>query len=191
MTHASGGVAPRSARNHFSMLGLPVRFGLDLAALEQAWKAVQGAVHPDRFAGGTDAQRLLALQYSTQINEAHDTLKNPLRRAAYLCKLHGVEIDAERNTAMPADFLAQQMEWRESLDDAVAAGDTRAIAQIEQELVGAITESEILLEHLLDRDLPDYVRGAEEVRRLMFLVKFKSHLHDEQRRVAHGAVADR
>lgn len=181
---------PMVARNHFSLFNLPVRFALDLNALEAAWRAVQTAVHPDRFASGTDAQRLLALQYSTQINEAHQTLKDPVRRATYLCHLNGVEIDAERNTAMPEDFLVQQMEWRESLDDAVAARDLRGLSRLEQEVNNAIAEGELLIGHLLDRAEPDTLRAAEEVRRMMFLTRFKSQVHDEQRRCGHGSVAD-
>ena len=61
------------------------------------------------------------MQWAVRVNEAYQRLKDPLKRAAYLCELDGAPIDAENNTAMPADFLMQQMEWREALDDA----DTR------------------------------------------------------------------
>lgn len=188
---ASSGQASVPARNHFSLMGLAPRFALDADALERAWRALQAAVHPDRFAAATPAQQRLALQYSTAINEAHDTLKDPLRRAAYLCEINGVAIDAERNTAMPADFLVQQMEWRESLDDAVAARHADAIGQLQEEVRTAVAETELLMEHLLDCPQPDYARASDEVRRMMFLKKFMQQLMDEQRRIAHGVVADR
>ncbi|MBU3725191.1 MAG: Fe-S protein assembly co-chaperone HscB [Burkholderiaceae bacterium] len=180
-----------TARDHFSLFGLPVRFALDGDALERAWRAVQGAVHPDRFAGGTDAQRLLALQYSTRINEAHDTLRDPMRRAAYLCALNGVAVDAERNTAMPPEFLMQQMEWRESLEDASNAKDMRGLAQLEQEVSAAMAESELLIEHLLDRSDPDFIRAAGEVRQMMFLAKFSDQVREEQKRIERGIAANR
>lgn len=185
---SAGGVG---AQNFFAMFGLPVRYAIDLTALDSAWRAVQAAVHPDRFAAGTDAQRRLALQWSTQINEAHDTLKDSVRRAAYLCQLKGVEVDAERNTAMPADFLVQQMEWRESLDDASTAKDLRAISQLGEEVSAAMAETELLLEHLLDAPTSDPERAAQEVRRMMFLKKFNDQLISEQQRIARGASADR
>lgn len=185
---AAGGFA---ARNHFSLLGLPVRFAIDQQALEDAWRAVQAAVHPDRFAGGTDTQRRLALQYSTRINEAHDTLRDPLRRAAYLCEMHGVPIDAESNTAMPTDFLIQQMEWREALDDVRLAADPRGLAQLEQELATALDETRLLLEHLIDTAQPDFHRAALEVRRMMFIVKFGEQLRQERERMSHGTASDR
>ena len=187
------GVAPEqvSAKDHFALFGLTPKFAIDPIALESAWRAVQAAVHPDKFASGSDAQRRLALQLSMQINQAHDTLKDPIRRAGYLCQLHGVEIDAERNTSMPADFLHQQLEWRESMDDAVAAKDIAGLAQLELEVQSAMGESTLLVEHLIDSPEPDYHRAAEEVRRMMFLSKFNSQLRDEQRRLAHGTSADR
>ncbi len=184
----SSGVIPE--KNHFSLFGLPVRFGLDLDALERAWKVVQGAVHPDRYVSAPESQRLMALQRATAVNDAHDTLKDPIRRATYLCGLHGVEVDAERNTSMPADFLMQQMEWRESLEDAAAAKNLEALSQLDQEVVSAIAESELLIEHLLDKSPADAARAADEIRRLMFLSKFSGQVRDEQRKLMDGAASD-
>jgi molecular chaperone HscB len=185
------GDAPLASRDFFSLFGLSPKFLIDLSALESAWRSVQAAVHPDRFASGTDSQRLMALRYSTQVNEAHETLKDPIKRASYLCQINGVEIDAERNTAMPSDFLMQQMEWRESMEDAVAACDTQGLAQLMLEVEASLSEAELLVGHLLDSAQPDYVKAAQEVRRMMFLAKFKSQLCEEQRQVSHGLAANR
>lgn len=191
MSQSVRGDAPLASRDFFSLFGLEQRFAIDLGSLESAWRSVQAAVHPDRFAAGTDAQKLMALRYSTQVNEAHETLRDPIKRASYLCKLHGVEIDAERNTAMPADFLVQQMEWRESMEDAVAARNLKGLAQLLQEVDAGLSETELLVEHLLDGVSPNYAKAAEEVRRMMFLVKFRTQLMYEQKKVSHGAATDR
>ena len=105
----------------FTLLGLNRAFALDRSQLDAAWKALQAQVHPDRFAaeGGT-AQRL-AMQWAVRVNEAHQRLKDPLKRAAYLCELGGAPVQAHSNTAMPGAFLMQQMEWREALEDADSA----------------------------------------------------------------------
>ena len=75
-------------------------------------------MHPDRFAGADAAARRAAMQSAVRVNEAYARLGDPLKRAAYLCELAGTPIRAEDNTAMPIDFLREQMAWRESLDDA-------------------------------------------------------------------------
>jgi len=102
----------------FTLLGLAPRFGIDRQDLDARWKALQVQVHPDRFAADGPAAQRQAMQWSVRVNEAYRRLRDPLSRAAYLCELRGSPVDAHRNTAMPADFLMQQMAWRESLEDA-------------------------------------------------------------------------
>ena len=65
----------------------------------------------------------MSMQWATQANEAYQTLKNPLSRARYLLHLHGVDIQEESNTAMSAEFLMEQMEWREAIMEAKEAQD--------------------------------------------------------------------
>ena len=102
----------------FELFDLPRRFVQERAAIDARWKALQREAHPDRFAAQGAAAQRVAMQWSVRINEAYQRLKDPVRRAAYLCELHGAPIQAEDNTSMPAQFLMQQMEWREALDDA-------------------------------------------------------------------------
>jgi molecular chaperone HscB len=63
------------------------------------------------------------MQWSVRVNEAYQRLKDPLKRAAYLCELNGAPVNAENNTAMPAAFLMQQMQWREALEEACGLAD--------------------------------------------------------------------
>ncbi|MDZ7857665.1 Fe-S protein assembly co-chaperone HscB [Sphaerotilus sp.] len=152
----------------FDLFGVPVRFAQDRAVLDARWKALQAEVHPDRFAseGGT-AQRV-AMQWATRVNEAYQRLKDPLKRAAYLCELHGAPIEAENNTAMPGAFLMQQMEWREALDDARTLDAVEALADdvnahqrhLHQQLATLIDERQ------------DWTAAAAQVRALMFVVRF-------------------
>ncbi|MFA9216411.1 MAG: Fe-S protein assembly co-chaperone HscB, partial [Sphingomonadaceae bacterium] len=110
-------------QNHFELFQLPQRFALDTSALDVAYRDVQGRVHPDKFVNATDAEKRVAMQWATRANEAYQTLKNPQKRAQYLCELHGVDLQTESNTAMPMAFLMQQMEWREALGEARAHKD--------------------------------------------------------------------
>ena len=161
--------------DHFELFDLPPRFALDAAALDRAYRSVQGQVHPDRFAAGSAAESRVAMQWATQANEAYRTLRSPLRRAAYLCERAGVPIDAESNTAMPAEFLTQQLQWRESRDDARASRDSASLQALDD---STTMERHRLLgeiERALDVDA-DPGRAAVLVRQLMFIEKFASEV---------------
>jgi len=112
------------------------------------------------------------MQWSVRINEAYQRLKDPLKRASYLCELNGAPINAENNTAMPADFLIQQMDWRESLDEAQSIEDLDKIA-LESMLSGRKQLSKI--EQFID-ELKDFSAAAQQVRRLMFIERFASEV---------------
>ncbi|MBS0341492.1 MAG: Fe-S protein assembly co-chaperone HscB [Proteobacteria bacterium] len=152
----------------FELFDLPPTFAQDRAVLDARWKDLQREAHPDRFAAqGAVAQRV-AMQWSVRINEAYQRLKDPVRRASYLCTLNGAPIDAEHNTAMPADFLMQQMEWRESLDD---AHDAKALEALHDEVDGARRRALSSLDWLID-EKGAYAEAAAQVRALMFIERF-------------------
>src|SRR5213592_2986294 len=115
------------ASTDFELFDTAPRFTQDRAALDARWRALQAEVHPDRFAAEGAAAQRIAMQWAVRVNEAYQRLKDPVARAAYLCEMRGVAIDAERNTAMPAAFLMQQMQWREALDDANGAAEVQRL----------------------------------------------------------------
>jgi len=158
------------AATDFALFGLPPRFALDAAALEAAWKRLQGSAHPDRFAADGAAAQRLAMQWSIRINEAYRRLKDPLQRAAYLCTLAGTEIGAENNTAMPPAFLMQQMAWREALDEAVGLA---AVEALEAAVAQAREHSLQQLARQIDETVPiAWPAVAQTVRGLMFVDRF-------------------
>ena len=152
----------------FKLFDVPRRFGQDRAALDARWRALQGEVHPDRFAVRGAAAQRVAMQWATRVNEAYQRLKDPLRRAAYLCELNGAAIEAENNTAMPAGFLMQQMEWREALAAAAGAG---AVQALEDEVSAHRAAALAALQRTLD-EAQDFAAAAGQVRALMFVERF-------------------
>lgn len=156
--------------NDFILFGLPEQYALDRADLDDRWRKLQASAHPDKFAAEGAAAQRLAMQWSVRINEAYRRLREPLSRAAYLCELRGAPIEAERNTAMPAAFLLQQMAWREALDE--ARDDADALSKLETQVRRA--EEGLLNEaaQWLDTD-DDPAEAAERVRALMFIQKFR------------------
>ncbi len=154
--------------DHFALFGLPRRFAVDADALDGAYRDLQRQVHPDRFASATPAEQRVALQWATRANEAHRTLRDPLRRAAYLCTLQGVDPAAEAGAPLPHDFLVQQMAWREALDDADGDG---AFATLERERVAKRDALVSDVAAALDAG-DDAARAAALVREWMFVEKF-------------------
>jgi molecular chaperone HscB len=171
--------------DHFALFGLAPRFAIDLEALEGAYKRVQGQVHPDRFAAGSAAERRVAMQWATQANEAYRALRDDARRAAYLCELAGVPIDAESNTSMPAAFLTQQLEWREALDEARATGLDHADVRSQVDAARSATIAQLAA--TLDTE-QDAVRAAALVRQLMFIDKFRADMRAADEAAARDAV---
>ena len=161
-------------QNHFDLFHLPQCFSIDTAALDAAYHEVQNQVHPDKFSTAPDAEKRVAMQWATRANEAYQTLKSPFKRAAYLCELNGVDLQTESNTAMPRDFLMQQMEWREALEEAKAVKDVGALEKLDHDLRTARKEEIEQIGSLLDAN--DFSQAAQGVRQLMFLEKFKEEI---------------
>lgn len=160
--------------NDFELFGLSPRFELDRAALDERWKALQREVHPDRHATADAPSQRQAMQWSVRINEAYQRLKDPLKRAAYLCELHGAPIEAENNTAMPTEFLMQQMQWREDLDEAKDLDDLERMADEVATARRAMLQS---LQVTAD-ERNDWPGLAGQVRALMFVERFASDVEN-------------
>ena len=158
----------------FELFRVPMQFEQDRAVLDSRWKELQREAHPDKFAAQGPAAQRIAMQWSVRINEAYQRLKDPLRRASYLCELHGAPIQAEKNTAMPTDFLLQQMQWREALEDAKTVQDLEEIA-LKSNNSGREQLSKI--EQMIDIN-KDFMAAAQQVRSLMFIERFSSEVDD-------------
>ena len=158
--------------NDFELFGLAQTFKQDRSAIDARWKELQREAHPDKFAAQGAAAQRMAMQWSVRINEAYQRLKDPLKRASYLCELSGVPVNADNNTAMPASFLMQQIEWREALDDAKTAENMHQIARQANEYKG---EQLLKLERLIDAE-NNYKLAVENVRALMFVERFAAEV---------------
>ncbi len=160
------------ADNHtyFELFGLTPQFNLDLAKLETNYRSIQSASHPDRFVTASPSEKLRSMQTATLANEAYQALKNPANRAQYLLALQGVDAIAETNTAMPADFLMQQMEWREAIDDAKQAKNIDALDAL---LADMQQEARILQTSLTDLidEKKNLALATDATRKLIFIDK--------------------
>jgi molecular chaperone HscB len=165
--------------NDFELFGLASAFSQDSASIDSRWKTLQREAHPDKFATHGAAAQRLAMQWSVRINEAYQRLKDPLKRAAYLCELNACPINAENNTAMPAAFLMQQMEWREALDNATCVPE---LEQLNRQVLAARQHILERCGQLLDAD-QDYREAAQQVRALMFIERFAGDVENRLDRI--------
>ncbi|HET8745150.1 MAG TPA: Fe-S protein assembly co-chaperone HscB [Ramlibacter sp.] len=158
----------------FQLFGLPQRFAQERAEIDARWKELQREAHPDKFAAEGAAAQRVALQWSVRINEAYQRLKDPLRRAEYLCELRGAPIEKHSNTAMPGEFLMEQMDWREALDEADSEEELDALSD---RVLARRREMLQRIQELLD--VQDDPRGAaQQVRALMFVERFGADIED-------------
>lgn len=116
----------------FEVFSMKPSYDVNIPALERQFRELSLQLHPDRFAQADARERRLSLEQTTALNEAYKTLKDPARRAFYLLKLHGVDMDREDSGTlkdMPAEFLEEVIELREELEGAMRKRDvTRAQA---------------------------------------------------------------
>ena len=152
----------------FELFEIPVQFFQDRSVLDAKWKDLQREAHPDKFAVQGAAARRIAMQWSVRINEAYNRLKDPLKRATYLCELNGAPINAHTNTSMPPAFMMMQIEWREALEEAETAEE---LEKIELQTANYKHEQLLKIEQFIDVK-HDYSAAANEVRALMFVARF-------------------
>ena len=162
----NAGVSLKS--NDFELFDVPALFKQDRAVLDARWKDLQREAHPDKFAAQGIAAQRIAMQWSVRINEAYARLKDPLKRAIYLCELNGAPINAHTNTTMPPAFMMMQIEWREALDEASTAAE---LEKISDEAAHYERGQLSKIEQLIDVT-HDYAGAANAVRALMFVARF-------------------
>lgn len=159
--------------NHFEFFNLPVAYQLDLADLQQRYRKLQQALHPDRHASGSERDKLLAVQRTAQLNDAYQTLRSPLLRAEHILTLRGVDLQHEQKTLQDPEFLMAQMEWRERVEE-IDANDFKAIDAAYKDLAEQTSALQDELEQLLVAEANE--EAADTIRKLKFMHKLRSEL---------------
>lgn len=172
------GVGQALQQDFYTLFDLPRRFAIDTERLERAYLDRQGQVHPDRHAHRTEAEKRVAMQWATRVNEGYRTLRKPLTRARYLLELQGIDVGMETNTVMSPEFLMEQMEWREAVEEARAGADSLELEQLDRRLVAHAREVNATLAEQLDGSPPELDAAADTVRRLMFIEKLQMEIDD-------------
>ena len=165
-----------TTQDYFSLFNLPQQFDINLNMLEANFRAIQSSSHPDRFVTASNAEKIQSMQTATLANEAYLTLKSSALRAAYLLGLQGINATSETNTKMPHDFLMQQMDWRETLDDAKHAKDVAALESLLAEMQLEAKNLQTELGEYFD-EKKDFVAATDTTRKLIFIDKVCADIH--------------
>jgi len=156
------------SQDYFALFGLPRRYRIDTKALDEAYRSLQSAVHPDRFVNAGETERRLSMQSSARVNEAYRALRDPVDRAQYLLSLQGIDAPAETDNALPFEFLEEQLERREAVEQAQATSDDATLEALLVEVRRDIDERDAALAEVLD-DEQDWESARASVRELRFL----------------------
>ena len=164
---------------YFELFGLPVTYQVDITQLNQRYLELQRVVHPDRYAGKSEREQLLAVQKTAEINDALLVLKDPIARAEYMLKARGVDLQSEQTTLKDPEFLMQQMMLREALEDLPQSDNIDvAIGEFESQIDSLEQQYSSSLPEQLDEKASDQSRidAADNIRKLKFIAKLRDEL---------------
>lgn len=160
--------------NPFQIFGLPAQFDLNADDLAQRYRTLAAQFHPDKFAAQSAFEQKQAVMMSAAINEAYRQLSQPINRAAALLSQHGIDADAPEHTQFAAEFLMQQMQWRETLGDARMENDTATLSSLKAEIAQEQADLYVKINaHFLSGSLD---QAAQLVRQGRFLDKLQQEI---------------
>lgn len=161
--------------DYFTLFSLPIHFNVDISALSSRYQELQRQYHPDRYATASESEKRQSIQQTAMINDAYQTLKDPLRRAEYLLSLHGFDVRNEQQTMRDTAFLMEQLELREELDAIEHKPDVESLLFAFSQRVEKMTRqrNDQLIQEL---DNQSWQTAADTVRKLRFLDKLQQQI---------------
>lgn len=151
-------------QNYFELFNLPEKFQIDSVKLQENYRSIQKEIHPDRFATSTENEKVQSMIKSTQVNDAYQTLKSTTKRAKYILSLH----KSVEKITLPPDFLMQQMEWEEHLED--IEKNNKELDQFKLAINKKYEEYSLMLSTQIDND-QNWNEAAITIDKLYFVEK--------------------
>lgn len=158
------------SQNYFEIFSMDISTNPDLSVLNESNRELQRLVHPDKFASSGDAEKRQAMQKTSLINQAFNTLKDPALRLQYMLSLKGIDMNAETDTTMDAAFLMDQMELREKISEVRTHSDPLdELDAIAKNLKKTSADLIVEFDKYFQTDVLD--KSREVVRKLQFINK--------------------
>lgn len=164
-------------QNYFEIFSQDISTHIDLSKLKQSNRDLQQQMHPDRFANASDEEKRLAMQKTSLVNQAFNTLKDPVLRLQYMLSLQGIDMNAETDTSMDGAFLMEQMELREDIANIHQVSEPlEKLDQIMSDLKKKLTL--LVDEFEQSYQQGDFEQGRNIVRKLQFIHKAQKEVSD-------------
>lgn len=164
------------SKDYFDLFGLPATYQIDISALTKRYKELQHTIHPDKFVSASENDKGLSIRLTAHVNDAYETLKDPLIRARYLLQARGVDMDEEKSNLSP-EFLGEQLEMREQLEE-IHDSETPL-----DDMVSIRNTIEKRINHLKDRlqelFTANTASALEQAKSLYYEMQFMFRLQDE------------
>jgi molecular chaperone HscB len=171
-----GRILSPTERSHFQVFGLPEdQLSLDEGALEKRFLELSRKYHPDRFASKSPLEIEIAHEYSSALNNAFRTLKDPISRAKYVVE-HKLGSFEEKSAQVPADMAEFFFEIHDVLDtirDSDGNPPESALKEVES-AEKQLSEKVQELEEALQSHFANYDQSADQKE----LEKIKQILHE-------------
>ena len=168
-------------QNYFELFDLETSFFIDDNELKSSYRKEVSRFHPDNYATKSESEKLQALQNTSLLNTAFNSLKTPLNRASYLLKLENIDPFDEKDTSMKQDFLIGQIDLREELEVIEEGRDSIGLEDFMERVdlhIEKNTES-IFKAFELKTDLMDIKTNVRELKFYDQLYKEANKLMDE------------
>ena len=124
------GALQKPAAGFFLFFGLPERLSLDLDDLQKRFYSLSRQLHPDRFTRKGEQEREYSLEATAILNDGYRTLRDPVKRAEYVLKAHGLDIGEQRSKNVPPELLEEVFELNMALEE-MRGGDESVRPQLE------------------------------------------------------------
>ncbi len=171
--------SPDLNQSYFELFGLPPAFTIDRAQLLTAQQRLQSSYHPDRHVNENDRDRRLSVQIASWINQAYETLQDPVKRSRYLLEISGADMPDDSTTTSDTEFLMEQIELREAVDACREADNgLEQCQQIEDQL--AQRASELAAEFVARFDSEDLMEAVTISRKMQFIQRIQQQLDELQ-----------
>ncbi|MBW0454286.1 MAG: Fe-S protein assembly co-chaperone HscB [Candidatus Kinetoplastibacterium crithidii] len=162
--------------NYFSLFNLKIAFNIDENYLDNTWRDLSNLAHPDRHVGLSKIDQTASVKLMSFINEAYYNLRNPIKRARYICELNNIDFD-NTDSFNDSNFLLEQMELRDCLAHIFEQDNLKALDVFIKELQNKKNIRFELLSFFLDKS-SEYLKASIVIKELMFLDKIMQEALD-------------